>query len=72
MLGGRVTQQRLRLILAGALAIVTTVSVVLLAVLHDNEPDTLRFVLIAALGFLFGTLTNGSGIGTPPQGGKQP
>ena len=60
------TQQRLRLLIAGLLALVALLGVILLAVVHDPVPAELQVVLVASVGFAFGTLTNGSSLGPPP------
>ncbi|MDE3096996.1 MAG: hypothetical protein KGK07_13490 [Chloroflexota bacterium] len=61
------TQQRLRLLIAGVVALIALLGAIVIGLLHDTEPTSVTVALSAALAFLFGTLTNGSGTGSPPK-----
>lgn len=62
--------QLLRIIIAGTLALVTTIATVSLAILKTDVPDDLGIVTVACITYLFGVVTNGSGLGRPPSSGE--
>lgn len=62
-MGGPVNSQFLRIALAGGLALVTTTFTGILALTQTQIPVELAVINASCLAFLFGTVTNGSGLG---------
>lgn len=61
--------QILRIMIAGALAIVSLLGVIALAALHDAVPQLVEIIATGSLFYLFGVVTNGSGLGGSKPGG---
>lgn len=64
--------QILRIVIAGALAIVSVLGVIALTALHDPVPQLLEVISTGSLFYLFGVVTNGSGLGGQKPGGGTP
>lgn len=54
--------QILRICIAGGLSAMCLAGVLLLAVVHEPIPDLLGFMTVASTTYLFGVVTNGSGL----------
>lgn len=66
------TTQQLRILIAGIIAVISLIGVILLAVLVTSVPPLLEVFATGSLFYLFGVVTNGSGLGgNKPQGGGQ-
>ncbi len=59
--------QRLRIMFGGAIALISLVSVVVLSVTGHAVPETLSGASVAAMAYVFGVTTNGSGLGGTPK-----
>lgn len=59
--------QLLRIIIAGALSVISLGGVILLAMTGHAIPQLLELVSSGALFYLFGVTTNGAGLGIPPR-----
>lgn len=55
--------QQLRIIIAGALTLLCAAGVILLAALSRAIPTLLEIITSGSLFYLFGVVTNGSGLG---------
>lgn len=57
-----INPQLLRVLIAGVLATITTVATVILAIVQTEIPDNLGIITVACITYLFGVVTNGSGL----------
>ncbi len=57
--------QQLRIIVAAVLSTISLCGIILLAALQIEVPTALAGASVAAMAYLFGVTTNGSGLGGP-------